>query len=322
MRIFHFPPERAPVRLSSLDAMPTDGFVWLDFVREEAEGWHMWVDRLLGVRVDIQHVEDSLNAGHVSFFDGVNDYDMLIFEALGARSDTLPLDTQPAALFIFENLLVTVRAVDTPDFDLARRRHDVTGNGKLPRSAVGLAYRIVDGMVDRFLASRDLFSRRGELLQDAMLRSSNEEASDWHVVMLARRATRRLARLSEDQWETVENWRRDSRFDWDDVMLVRLRDLSEHITRIRDLANYLERDLDSAMQLYFAILAQRQGEVMKIFTVIAAVFLPLMLLTGIWGMNFDHMPELHWRYGYFIALAVILGCAIGMLVWFRRRRYF
>lgn len=322
MKIFLFRPERPVAVLDTLEWMPAEGFVWLDFTRDEPPEWGRWAERLLGVRVDIQHIEDSLNPAHVSFFDGVDDYDVLIFHGLRVGTHALPLDTQPAVFFIFENLLVTVHAPDAVGFDFVGKRSDAAANARLPRSAVGLAYRIIDTMVDRFLATRDAIGRSCEVLQDEMLRTPAHIDNQWLDVLHARRSARRLAALSEDQWETVEMWRRDSRFDWDDVMLVRLRDLTEHITRIRDLANYLERDLESTMQLNFAILAQRQGEVMKIFTVIAAVFLPLMLLTGIWGMNFDHMPELHWKYGYVAALALIFGSGVAMLWWLKRRKFF
>ncbi|HEU0197169.1 MAG TPA: hypothetical protein VFQ88_08175, partial [Nevskiaceae bacterium] len=71
MRTFLFRPEQPPEALGTIEAMPPDGFVWLDFTRDEPPDWGMWAERLLNVRVDIQHIEDSLNPAHVSFFDGV-----------------------------------------------------------------------------------------------------------------------------------------------------------------------------------------------------------------------------------------------------------
>jgi len=320
MRIFHFRPERPPEPLESISSMPDDGFVWLDYLRDEAQGWESLPEALLGLRIDIQHVEDSLSGAHVSFFDGTADYDMLIFEGLGPQSDVVPLETRSAALFVFDRLLVTVRAADAPSFDMVLGRC-AAQPAKPPRSPVGLAYRILDTMVDRFLAVRDHFIKRVETLQDNMLHS-RRGGTDWRAMMRARRTARRLAGLSEDQWETIESWRRDSRFEWDDLISVRLRDLSEHITRMRDLAANLERDLEGAMQLNFAVLSQRQNEIMKVFTVVSVVFMPLSLLTGIWGMNFVDMPELHWKYGYPAALLFIVVCGVGMLVWFRRRNFF
>lgn len=321
MRIFHFRPDRPPEQLESISSMPDEGFVWLDYARDEAQGWESLPEALLGLRIDSQHVEDSLNPTHVSFFDGTDDYDAIVFEGLGPNPAPLPLDTRSAALFVFDRLLVTVRAADAPSFDVVVAHCQMQPNRPV-RSAVGLAYRILDTMVDRFLGIRDPLMRRVEAFQDAMLHPRADGRTDWRELMRDRRAIRRLTRLAEDQWETVENWRRDSRFEWDDVMLVRLNDLSEHVTRIRDLAFYLDRDLDNALQLNFAVLAQRQNEIMKVFTVVAVVFMPLTLLTGIWGMNFEFMPELHWKYSYPCALALIAACGVGMLVWFRRRNFF
>ena len=76
------------------------------------------------------------------------------------------------------------------------------------------------------------------------------------------------------------------------------------------------------MQLYFAGISHRTNTIMKIFTVVSVVFMPPMLLTGLWGMNFKHMPELEWEYGYPVALCLIFGLCLGMLFWFRRRRLF
>lgn len=320
MKIRHFLPDQAPQLLDSIQQLPDEGFIWLDYEREQAQGWEQLPESLLGVRIDIQHIEDSLNHNHVSFFDGTSDYDMLIFEGLGPNQDPVPLETRSAALFVFDRMLITVRAADALSFESVLQRCH-TQPSKPPRSPVGLAYRILDTMVDRFLGVRETYTKRIEKLQDTMLHSQRGN-TDWRGLMRARRTARRLASLSEDQWETIENWRRDSRFDWDDVISVRLRDLTEHITRMRDLAANLERDLESAMQLNFAVLSQRQNEIMKVFTVVAVIFMPLTLITGIWGMNFQFMPELHWKYGYFIALGFLLVCGIGMLVWFRRRHFF
>jgi len=321
MKIYHFLPEQPPTRLEILEQMPDAGFVWLDFLREEAQGWDAWVGKLLDTRVDFEHIEDSLSSTHVSYFDGMQDYDMLIFEGLGPQTELVPLETRSAAFFVFDRLLVTVRAADAPSFDLVGKRCDGAANGRLPRSAVGLAYRIIDTMVDHFLAMREVFTKRIETMQDAMLHAKRNN-TDWRGLMRARRTARRLASLSEDQWEAIDAWRRDSRFDWDDAISVRLRDLSEHITRMRDLAANLERDLDSAIQLNFVLLSQRQNEIMKVFTVVAVIFMPLTLLTGIWGMNFQFMPELHWKYGYLMALGLIIAGGGGMLLWFRRRNFF
>lgn len=324
MRITHFIPDHPPRLLDSVQEIPDVGYIWIDFVREEQEGWPSLPENILaGLTIDVRHIEDSLNSTHVSFFDGTDDYDILVFEepARIIDKERFALETRSAAIFIFPQLLVTVRAGDAPSVDavLARSNAQVV---RAPRTTAELAYRFLDAMVDHLLAIREPLMQRVESLQDQMLRPPDDGRTDWRELMRIRRMIRRLSRLAEDQWETVQNWRRDSLFEWDDRMHVRLTDLGEHITRMRDLTTYLERDLDIALQLNFAVLSQRQNEIMKIFTVVAVVFMPLSLLTGIWGMNFQYMPELHWRYGYFGALTLLFGCGVGMYWWFKRRHFF
>lgn len=324
MRITHFVPDHPPQLLDSVQMIPDEGYIWIDFVREEAADWTGLPEQLLeNLTIDIRHVEDSLNPTHVSFFDGTDDYDALVFEEPPPAIDggRIALEMRSASIFVFPQLLVTVRAADAPSFDmvLARCNAHVT---RAPRSTAELAYRFLDAMVDRLLAIREPLTRRVESLQDQMLHPPDDGRMDWRELMRFRRTLRRLARSVEDQWEAVQNWRRDSLFEWDDRMRVRLADLGEHITRMRDLAAYLERDLDMALQFSFAVLSQRQNEIMKVFTVVAVVFMPMSLLTGIWGMNFQYMPELHWRYSYFGALLIVFGCGVGMYWWFKRRNFF
>ena len=65
----------------------------------------------------------------------------------------------------------------------------------------------------------------------------------------------------------------------------------------------------------------RMTQVMKLLTIISTIFIPLTFVVGIYGMNFDHMPELHWRYGYFVVMGIMLAISVIMLMWFRRKRW-
>ena len=79
---------------------------------------------------------------------------------------------------------------------------------------------------------------------------------------------------------------------------------------------------EAAVQLHFAVATERTNRVVQTLTVISAIFFPLTLITGLYGMNFQHMPELAWRYGYFIVLGVLLAIGAGLLLLFKRRGYF
>jgi magnesium transporter len=92
------------------------------------------------------------------------------------------------------------------------------------------------------------------------------------------------------------------------------RDVYDHVVRIEDLNQTILDRSDNAMATYLSSVANRQNETMRVLSVVATIFLPLTLLAGIYGMNFDYMPELHWRWGYFMILGIIL-LVVLIVIW-------
>lgn len=106
-----------------------------------------------------------------------------------------------------------------------------------------------------------------------------------------------------------------------DALQVRANDVVNHIHRVLAHARRLQDSIESAVQLHFSSTAHRTNEIMRTLTTISAVFMPLTLITGIFGMNFEFIPGLHMRAGFWIAIAVMGLIAVALLVWFRTRRY-
>ncbi|MDR3417642.1 MAG: magnesium transporter CorA family protein [Nevskia sp.] len=319
MEIYHCSNGQPPQRLDSLERMPDAGYIWIDLLRQEAPGWESWPKRLLDVEVDPQHIIDSLTPEHSSYFDGTDDYDMMIFEGLGPKDDPFPLETRSGSFFVFERLLLTIHVEDSLSFTMVKQK--LRGlKSKAPPEALCLAHLILDTMVDRYLHVREFLDLRLAQLEDKLL-GSEDGMSDWRELLGARRIVRELDSLSGAQIEAVDAWRRGSCFEWNSATEVRMRDLCEHVSWVRDHARGLDHDLRAAVDLHFAAVTHRTNEIMKVFTVVAVVFMPLSLLTGIWGMNFKHMPELDWEYGYYYALGLITVLGFGMFWWFKRRKF-
>ena len=319
MEILHFVNGQPPRRLESLQHLPTAGLVWLDWVREESAGWGQEVHRLLSVEVDPEHLCDADNGIHPSYFDGTSSYDMLIFEGLGPAEEPIPLETRVAAFFIFDRVLCTVRAPDNVSVVLTKQRL-LDGRLRAPDTVIKLAHLVVDTMVDRFLDVRQRLDRRFTQLQDELL-DPKSPMEDWRELLNGRRVARQLEALCESQLEALDAWRRGTRFKWNKPEEIRVRDLSEHVTRVLHHASDQERDLEAAVQLHFASVSHRTNRVVQTLTVLSAIFFPLTLITGIYGMNFEYMPELHTRYGYYFALGLLVVIGGGLTWYFRRRRF-
>jgi magnesium transporter len=318
--ILHLVRGEPPRRLDALERMPDEGFIWLDFSRDAAPGWQLWARRLLNVEVDRRHIADSLEPAHQSFFDGTPDYDLLIFEGLGSRDDAFPIETHSAALFLFDRLLISVRPRDSVSIARLKQRF-ADGRARSPGNARVLAQMVLDIMVDRYLAIRDSFTRRMETMQEDLLNPTSP-FRDWQQLLTGRREARRLESLCEEQLEALDAWHRDSCREWTNPEETRLRDLTEHVARVRNAGADLERHLEAAVQLYFASTTHRTNEIVRTLTVFSAIFLPLTFIVGIYGMNFQHMPELGWQLAYPALLLVMTLVAGGLLLYFKRRGYF
>ena len=320
MEILHFADGKVPVRLADTGQIPEDGLVWVDFMRDDAQSWECWAEPLVGVPIEAEHVEDSHNPTHPSFFDGTPDYDMLIFQSLGPRDDPFPLETRTAAFFLFDRVLITVRASDGVSINVARKKM-LEGRIKPPDSVLKITHAILDTMVDRFLTVREPLDKHFTQLQDELL-DPGKKSDDWRELLAGRRVVRKLEWLSENQIEALDTWRRNTRQDWSATEEVDIRDLREHVDRVLDHARDQERDIEAAVQLHFSSVAHHTNKIMQTLTVLSAIFFPLTLIVGIYGMNFENMPELHWHYGYFYVLGLLSVIGGGLLYAFKRGGYF
>lgn len=319
MDVYHLQNGCAVRRLDADEALPDDGYFWCDVTRDHAQGWEQQLKTRFGLDVDSQHVDDSLNAQHPSFFDGTRDYDMLVFQGLGPRDVPCPLETRTSAFFLFPRVLITVRARDSVSINRVRERI-LDKRVKPPASPLLLTHLFLDTMIDRFLDIREPMAQWLTKLQDDLLDPATTR-SDWRPLLDGRKQVRQLEALSESQREALDAWRRNGEFEWDEAMQVRMHDLDEHVLRIVNYAAGQERDLEAAVQLHFASVAHRTNKIMQVLTVLSAIFFPLTLITGIYGMNFEYMPELQWHYGYFFAIGLLIFIG-GSLFWYFRRRHF
>ena len=154
--------------------------------------------------------------------------------------------------------------------------------------------------------------------------------------MHARRELQQLEDLCEEQQDAMQEWLDTLRetpladFSADDLQLAqarqdaliaRARDIMEHIDRVLHHARRLEQSAETVVQIHFSVQGQRTNDIMRTLTAVTAIFLPLNLFTGFFGMNFEHLPLIHSPEGMWFALSLLALLAIGLLIWFRRKRY-
>jgi len=251
-----------------------------------------------------------------------------------------PIVTRPVTFFIFDRLLVTVRNTGSRTIEQVRQRliewrpragaKGATpggaegGTARLPQRPEELMLRLVNGMVDRYLELRQPLTDRLDRWQRELL-DRRRPFEDWPALLDARIELRRLQNLCEEQRDAVQELRDEylesmPEAQLSDAYLVRIADVIEHIERVLGHAGRLESSVESAVQLHFSATAHRTNQIMRILTVITAVFAPLTLVAGLWGMNFEQVPGAKHPHGFALMIAsmTVLAVMLLILMWVRR----
>ncbi len=203
-------------------------------------------------------------------------------------------------------------------------------SSRMPPSPADLMLRIVNHMVDSYLDLRRLLTRQFGYLQQELL-SNRQQFTHWQALLDSRNTLHMLEDTCEDQRSAVQEWI-DALEEWPmpseaagvrerELLRVRSRDVHEHIERVLTHVRRLEASAESAVQMHFSLQGSRTNDIMKTLTVLTAIFLPLNLITGVFGMNFDALPLIHNRTGFWIALGLMGGVLVGLVWWFRSKRY-
>lgn len=316
MQVFRFTQGHPPALAGAAEtAVEEPGFFWLDVERSETD-WYKRAQPWLGTRLHEQHVLDTLNETHPPYYDGTDDYDLLIVRAL--CPDCPPYaPTQPVAFVVTDKALVSVRPAGDSLFNKLHQRF-MASQRKAPDSTAMLLYLLLDRMLDDLLARRDVTSELLSNWQERLL-DRNDAFSDWQSLMRLRGQLRRLEVVAETQLDAVDEWREQTVLALDAAHGVRFNDLQEHLRRIYNHAMLTQHDIDALVQIYFSANTQRTNETLQFLAVVSAIFLPLNLLAGLFGMNFTHMPLLQLWYGPWLLSGAMLVLVTALLWWFRRR---
>jgi magnesium transporter len=193
----------------------------------------------------------------------------------------------------------------------------------LVRGPAWIAHSILDHAVDGYLPVIDAFDDQVEALQDDVLaRAGTREGNAVLARILeTKRALQALRRISIHQRDVLLRLARGEFAILPAEILPYMRDVHDHFVRVSDLAESYRDLVTSALDAYLSVQSNRLNEVMKTLALISTVMLPLTFIAGVYGMNFDHMAELHWVYGYPYALGLMGVTAIGAVLWFRLKSW-
>ncbi len=193
----------------------------------------------------------------------------------------------------------------------------------LARGAPWVAHAALDRLVDAYLPLIDGFDDDISSLEDQVLATAGTPAGTAVLgrILTLKRSLQTLRRVSIHQRELLLRLARGEFAAFPQELLPYLRDVHDHFVRVGDLAESYRDLVTSALDVYLSVQSNRMNEVMKTLTLISTVMLPLTFIAGVYGMNFEHMPELKWLYGYPFAIGLMGSVAITAVLWFRHKKW-
>lgn len=331
-------------------------FKWIDYVREDvvnhAEEWQRNIKGLTDLSINEFHIRDILNIDHPCAFDTMEDYDLLIFRKIITPDDQITnsdvtgevhesifgLATTPISFIMSQHVLISIRETGNKAIDhyverfeqiLQRSIEEQNKPRKLPSTPIDLTLRMLNSMIDAYLDLRTPLTRRVEHWQRELLQG-RKRFNQWPQLFQENMAFQQVENLCEEQIETlqelrdelVENYHHlmgEHAAESPDLLLVRMNDLVSHIERTQKHTSRLRAAIQSAIDLHFNAIANQTNENMRILAIITAVFAPLTLLTGVYGMNFEFIPGLKSPEGFWMMLAAMLLSTVLLLYYFYRQ---
>ncbi len=314
---------------------------------------------LCGMTLVDLHLSDLLNTQLPSHYDYTSQYDILVFRRLAhghseadlanpiagrtqaAKRSGPPvlrrIDTSPVGFAVFDRVLLTVHPAGCQALEQYTARLMSAASAasraagiQLPPSPADLMLRIVNQMVDGYLELRRELTRQLDHWQSELLHPKTR-FNNWSSLLDARISLHRLDEICEDQRSAIQDWN-ESLTNWEpndynggqrglELLKVRSRDVLEHIERVVHHVRRLEQNAETAVQMHFSAQSNRANDIMRTLTALTAIFLPLNLIAGIFGMNFDFIPLIHQQSGFWWAMASMAFVAVGLSVVFWRKRY-
>jgi magnesium transporter len=237
---------------------------------------------------------------------------------LGATKEAGEIGTLKLAAFLSERRLVTLHRAPMKSVNIVFARLDETKRA-FPEGAAQILWSICDEMMDLYAPLIDQMAEEIDSVEEKVLSDPRQEHLE--RILELRRQFAILRRNVLPHRQVFGHLASARSGPIDDTAALNFRDTQDNVVRLADSIEQQRDVLSNVKDTYLSVVAQRTNDIMRVLTVFSAIVLPLSLVAGIYGMNFRFMPELDERWGYPMALGVMAGITVGLLIWFRRKRW-
>jgi magnesium transporter len=265
-------------------------------------------------------LEDIVTAGQRPKCDDYESYIYIVLRMLSYTWKTESIETEQVSMILGKNYVISFQEnVGGDVFDHIRDRIR-NSKGKIRKmSADYLVYSLIDAIVDNYFVVLERLTERIEALEDELITEPTSQ-----TLQEVHKLKRELLFLRKSIWplrELVSKLEKTETNLIKKATLPYLRDIYDHTIQVIDTVETSRDVISYMLEIYLSSISNKLNSIMKVLTVIATIFMPLTFIVGLYGMNFHYMPELQWKYGYLAVLIMMAVIAVGMLYYFKKKKW-
>ena len=282
-----------------------ENFEWTDFQNPDKSSLD---DIAKKYQLDFHQIKDSLEPGHLPKFEKESNYQFLILRAFTSTNNqvasTITEFSNKIAFFYNEKKLITIH----------RSSFDFIENCEASFEQVeDLLLHLIHKMLNSYQPPLNEFDKRMEEFEKTIFLKNEDKVSmeDLYYLKMQTRITKKLLIIFQNVMHQLEVGRKNK---------SALQDLKDRLVQLILKYDEVLENANNLLNTWHSVNTKKTNDTIKLLTVFSAFFLPLTFIVGIYGMNFKYMPELEWKYGYFMALAMMISLALFIFIWFKKSK--
>ena len=264
-------------------------------------------------------LEDVLNTGQRPKMEDYDSYIYTVLKMMLLDTEMEDILIDQVSIIIGPGYILSFQEREGDVFDPLRERLK-NPNSRLRKAGVDyLAYGLIDAVIDNYFLILEHFGEKIEYLEDELVRDPNPS-----TLKTVQKYKRDMILLRKSVWplrELISGLQKVESELIKETTQIYLRDLYDHTIQVIDSIEAFRDILSSMVDVYLSSISNRMNDIMKVLTIIATIFIPLTFVAGVYGMNFDYMPELRWRWGYPVVMMSMALIGIIMFLYFKKRRW-
>ncbi|MDH5435260.1 MAG: magnesium/cobalt transporter CorA [Gammaproteobacteria bacterium] len=287
-----------------------EGLDCIDFI--EQIGHHFDIHALV--------LEDILNTHQRPKFEEYENHIYMVLKGFSLDNKNFPVKYEQISILMLDNLVFTFKEKQDDMFAPLFTRIKKNNSRFRGMGADYLVYAIQDLIVDQYFQLQDILDEKLELIEDELLISPS--ASTLNDIQNMKRELIYIRRSVSPMRELLSDLQRSESPLITKESGVYFRDVYDHVLRVMETVETNRDMVAGLVEMHISSISNKMNEVMKVLTLFASIFIPLTFIAGIYGMNFEYMPELKWKYAYPVLMGFFVVIALSLIVLFKKKKWF